>query len=327
MSLTLASRDRRSLILIVLFIIVAIAVIVGRRIASDRSTAATTTSASPGKGKSDPSPLRADADPTAIALLPKNFAYAVPGALTIATHPGALPLGDYANDGKRLIGVEPDIAGLIADALGLRLNLVAVAWADWPLGLESGKYDAVISNVTVTEERKKKFDFSSYRYDLLGIYTRADGPIQQIREPKDVAGLKVVIGASTNQDQILRRWDAQNVANGLQPVQFQYFEDEVLGRMAVISGRADVSFQPNAIGAYNARDGQVRRVGLFPGGWPESAAISVATRRDSGLAAAITQALNSQIDNGNYAKALARWDLSDEAVPHSQTNPPGLAAQ
>jgi polar amino acid transport system substrate-binding protein len=38
---------------------------------------------------------------------------------------------------------------------------VSIAWADWPLGLTSGKFDAVISNVTVTEERKLKFDFST----------------------------------------------------------------------------------------------------------------------------------------------------------------------
>lgn len=270
-------------------------------------------------------PIHAAPDPAAIALLPKDFRFAVPGALTVATTPAALPLGDYAADGATVIGIEPDIARLVAESLGLRLNLVAVAWADWPLGLDSGKYDAVISNITVTEERKKKYDFSSYRHDLLGIYTRSDGPIQAIREPRDVAGLKVVLGASTNQDQILRHWNQTNLAAGLKPVEFQYFDDAVVGRLAVITGRADVSFEPNATGAYAARDGKVRRVGLFPGGWPNAAAISVASRKDSGLAAAVTQALNTQIGKGHYASALARWNLQEEAVQRSETNPPGLA--
>ncbi|MCE4363637.1 ABC transporter substrate-binding protein [Xanthomonas hortorum] len=269
-------------------------------------------------------PLQAPPDQAAIALLPAGHRFVKPGALTVATVAAALPLGDYAADGKQVIGVEPDIARLVATALGLQLNLVPVAWADWPLGLESGKYDAVIANVTVTELRKQKFDFSSYRYDLLGIYTRSDGPIKQITRPSDVAGLKVVVGASTNQDQILRHWDARNVAAGLKPVEFQYFDDAVVGRLAVITGRADVSFEPNATGAYAARDGKVRRVGLFPGGWPQAAAISVTTRKGSGLAEAITQAINAQIDSGLYAKALARWNLAEEAVPRSQTNPPVL---
>lgn len=263
-------------------------------------------------------------DATAQALIPPGFAFVTPGTLTVATHPAQLPLADYGADSKQIIGVEPDIARLIADGLGLKLVLVPVAWPDWPLGLQSGKYDAVISNITVTEARKQKFDFSSYRFDLLGIYTRTDGPIQRIRTPADVAGLKVVLGASTNQDQILRAWDAQNIAAGLKPVEYQYFDDAVVGRLAVITGRADVSFEPNATGAYSARDGKVRRVGLFPGGWPDAAAISVTTRKGSGLAAPITAALNTQIASGTYAQALKRWNVSEEAVARSETNPPGL---
>ncbi len=268
--------------------------------------------------------LKGTFDPKAQALIPASYRFVTPGAFTVATHPGQLPLADYGADSKDVVGIEPDIARLIADGLGLKLVIVPVAWADWPLGLESGKYDAVLSNVTVTEERKKKFDFSSYRYDLLGIYTRSDGPIQKIEKPADVAGLKVVVGASTNQDQILRQWDQQNIAAGLKPVQYQYFDDAVVGRLAVITGRADVSFEPNATGAYSARDGKVRRVGLFPGGWPNAAAISVTTRKGSGLADAVTQALNTQIGSGTYAQALKRWNVAEEAVPQSQTNPPGL---
>ncbi|MEG1680302.1 MAG: transporter substrate-binding domain-containing protein, partial [Stenotrophomonas sp.] len=137
--------------------------------------------------------LHAPPNPAAIALLPKDHVLVTAGALTIATTPSALPLSDYAADGKQVIGVEPDIAKLVADALGLRLNLVPVAWPDWPLGLESGKYDAVMSNITVTESRKRKFDFSSYRYDLLGIYTRTGGPVRAVTQPRDVAGLKVIV--------------------------------------------------------------------------------------------------------------------------------------
>ena len=78
----------------------------------------------------------------------------------------------------------------------------------------SGKYDAVISNVTVTEERKEKFDFSTYRKDVLGFYVKSDSKITAIKEPKDVAGLKVITGAGTNQEKIMLEWDRQNVAAG-----------------------------------------------------------------------------------------------------------------
>ncbi len=311
----------RSTLLIVGVLVIGIAGIVYSRVrqAPDAGTVAVASLAG-----ANTAVLKGTLDPKAQALIPAGYRFVTPGTFTVATHPGQLPLADYGADSKEVVGIEPDIARLIADALGLKLVIVPVAWADWPLGLESGKYDAVLSNVTVTEERKKKFDFSSYRYDLLGIYTRSDGPIRKIEKPADVAGLKVVVGAATNQDQILRQWDQQNIAAGLKPVEYQYFDDAVVGRLAVITGRADVSFEPNATGAYSARDGKVRRVGLFPGGWPNAAAISVTTRKGSGLADAVTQALNTQIGSGTYAQALARWSVAEEAVPQSQTNPPGL---
>ena len=254
-------RPSRSTLLIVGVLVIGIAGIVYSRVRQAPEAAAVAAASLAG---TNTAVLKGTLDPKAQALIPAGYRFVTPGAFTVATHPGQLPLADYGADSKDVVGIEPDIARLIADALGLKLVIVPVAWADWPLGLESGKYDAVLSNVTVTEERKKKFDFSSYRYDLLGIYTRSDGPIQKIEKPADVAGLKVVVGASTNQDQILRQWDQQNIAAGLKPVEYQYFDDAVVGRLAVITGRADVSFEPNATGAYSARDGKVRRVGLFP---------------------------------------------------------------
>ncbi|WP_411850791.1 ABC transporter substrate-binding protein [Stenotrophomonas sp. LGBM10] len=319
-----ASRRRRlstSTVLIATVFALGVGGIVYSRVAQRGDAAAPRSQPLAG---ADAPALTGTADPQAQALLPPGFRFVTPGTLTVATHPAQLPLADYGADSRQIVGVEPDIAKLIADGLGLKLVLVPVAWPDWPLGLQSGKYDAVISNITVTEARKQKFDFSSYRFDLLGIYTRTDGPIQAVTSPADVAGLKVVVGASTNQDQILREWDRQNIAAGLKPVEYQYFDDAVVGRLAVITGRADVSFEPNATGAYSARDGKVRRVGLFPGGWPEAAAISVTTRKGSGLAEAVTHALNTQIASGTYAQALQRWNVSEEAVARSETNPPGL---
>ena len=59
---------------------------------------------------------------------------------------------------------DDDYAQLIADSLGLKLDLQPIAWADWPLGLVSGKYDAVISNVGVTEQRKEKLRAASAKF-------------------------------------------------------------------------------------------------------------------------------------------------------------------
>ncbi|ALK09789.1 ABC transporter substrate-binding protein [Blastochloris viridis] len=269
--------------------------------------------------------VRATKVDAAAKLIPTDYKFVTPGKFTVAAIPNRLPFSVLATDNKTPIGSEPDIAQLVADVLGLDLVLVPIAWADWPLGLASGKFDAVIHNVTVTEERKEKFDFSTYRKDLLGFYVSQTSKIESISNPEDITGLKIIVGAGTNQEQILLRWIEANKAKALAPTELQYYDDEVVLDLAVQSGRADAYFGPNAVSAFKAtRQNNLKLVGTFSGGWPVTAEIAVATRKGSGLADAVTAALNAQIANGNYARLLARWNLTAEAIQASQTNPPGL---
>lgn len=270
--------------------------------------------------------IRVHKSEKAVAAISPDFTFAVSGHFKVAISPDATPpLGTYATDSRTVIGSDPDIAQLIADKLGLQLELVVVAWEDWPLGLSSGKYDAVINNVTVTEQRKQKFDFSTYRQDVVGFYVKSDSSIASIKEPKDIAGLRIITSAGTNQEKIVLDWDRKNAEAGLKPVEVQYFDDEAAGNLAIQSGRADAQFDPNASLAYNAAlTGKTKLVGIVNGGWPLTAEIAVATRKDSGLAEAITIALNELIVEGDYGKALARWNLTAEGIDSSRANPPGL---
>ncbi len=260
-----------------------------------------------------------------VGLISPDFKFANPGELTVAITLGAPPLGTYATDSATPVGGDPDIASLLAEKFGLKLNLVPVAWPDWPLGVISGKYDAVISNVTVTEERKEKLDFSTYRKDVLGFYVKADSPITSIKEPKDAAGLKLITGSGTNQEKILLEWDKENQAAGLKPIEFQYYDDPAAAQLAIASGRADGEFDPNSSLAYwAATNHQTKLVGIVSGGWPLTAEIAVTTRKGAGLADAFTAAINEIIADGTYDKALKRWSLDAEEIEQSRTNPPGL---
>ncbi len=276
-------------------------------------------------GPEQPGRIRAEKDPAALATLPQGFKFVEPGVLTVAISPGGPPLGTYATDAKTLVGADPDFAQLIADSLGLKLNLVPPAWADWPLGLSSGRYDAVISNVGVTEQRKEKFDFSTYRQGLHGFFVKADSKIVGIREPKDAAGLIISVGGGTNQERILVEWSRQNVAAGLKPIELQLFDDEAARLVALRSGRADVIVQPHAQLVFvAARDKDIKRVGTLSAGWPQKSDVAIAIRKGSGLVDALTLATNDLIANGKYRQTLARWGVEEEALPRAETNPPGL---
>jgi polar amino acid transport system substrate-binding protein len=264
-------------------------------------------------------------DAKAIAAIPADFKFVTPGKLTVAVAPGGPPLAAYATDAKTVVGADADYASAIAESLGLELESVPVAWIDWPLGLASGKYDAVISNVGVTEERKEKFDFSTYRQGLHGFFVKADSGVTSIKEPKDAAGLRIIVGAGTNQERILVKWSEENEKVGLKPLELQYYDDEAASLLALQSGRADVIVQPHAQLVFIAsRDKNIKRVGTLSAGWPDRSDVAITTRKGSGLADALTIATNSLIASGDYARILDRWHLEEEALKQSETNPPGL---
>jgi len=269
--------------------------------------------------------IRTTPDAAAVKAIPATFPFAAKDELVIGMTVAFPPLGTYATDEKTIVGFDPDLAQLVADGLGRRLKIVALAWEDWPLAVQSGKVDAVLSNVTVTEQRKEKFDFSTYRRDVLGFYVASSSPIKTIREPKDVAGLRVITDSGTNQEKILLAWDKENVAHGLKPVQVQYYDDIAVRDVALRSGRADAILSVNSALAYEAAQrGGIRAVGTISGGWPIMADVAITTKKGSGLAAPLTLLLNDLIRSGKYSQVLDRWNLGSEAIDQAKTNPPGL---
>lgn len=273
--------------------------------------------------------IRAQMNRAVVMALPSGYHFVKNGTLVIGTNPFNLPISAYAADAKTIVGFDVDLAQLIADSLGRKLEIVPIAWTDWPLALDSGRFDAVISNVTVTEDRKSKFDFSTYRQDVLGFYVKNDSKITAITGPKDVAGLRIIADRGTNMEKILLAWNKENVTHGLEPLTvLSYNNDEVTKSLAIQSGGADAVFDVNSVQAYRtSRQGKTRLVGTVSGGWPRTADVAIVTRRGSGLADALSLAINDLIASGAYTLVLKKWNLGSEGISKALTNPPGLPGQ
>ncbi|WP_334150559.1 ABC transporter substrate-binding protein [Microbacterium sp.] len=262
------------------------------------------------------------------ALEASGFEPIEAGKLTVAIGAFVPPLS-YQPDGTSaatdVAGTEPNIGSLIAEGLGLEYKPQVVAWSDWPLGIQSGKYDLITSNVTVTEERKELYDFASYREDLLGFYVKADSDIDSITEAADISGLKIIVGSGTNQEQVLLRWNEELEAAGEAPAELQYYDDTAAATLALQSGRSDANFGPNATSAWAALEtGDTKLVGIVPGGWPETASIAAGTAKGNGLIEAVSIVINSLIEDGTYGDLLEEWGLESESVTESLVNPAGL---
>ncbi|MFU8926694.1 transporter substrate-binding domain-containing protein [Acinetobacter puyangensis] len=271
-------------------------------------------------------PIHAQANPDAIKLIPHDFQLAEKGYLTVAVISlVAPPLRVLASDNKTNIGADIDLARLIADSLDLKLKIVPSAWENWPLGISSGKFDVAITNITVTKERKEKFDFATYKKDLLGFYTAKKNDLKEIKDADDIAGLKIIVGAATNQEKVLLDWIADNKRKGLQPAQPVYMDDQAAAALALQSGRADATFGPIIGGAWQVANGaDIKLIGQVDGGWPKTAEIGVVVKKGNGLVNAIQAAINGVIQSGEYKQAYTRWGIQNEALEESLINPPGL---
>ncbi|AKZ60237.1 putative ABC transporter substrate-binding protein [Streptomyces ambofaciens ATCC 23877] len=243
----------------------------------------------------------------------------------VASSGSAAPLTFHATDNKTVIGVEPDLAHLVADVLGLKPRLHTVSWENIFVGLDSGKYDAGLSNITVTEERKEKYDFATYREDNLGFEAKKGSGLE-VAGPEDLAGRTVAVSSGTNQEKLLVEWSKENEKAGREPVDIKYYQNDSDTYLALQSGRIDLYLGPNPTAAYHAATtGKTEVVGTYSGaGATLQGLIAATTKKDSGLVEPLAAALNHVIDNGTYAKVLQRWGLSDETVTESRINPPGL---
>jgi polar amino acid transport system substrate-binding protein len=118
--------------------------------------------------------------------------------LIIGTDPTAPPM-ESLNPGGNLIGYDIDLGYRIADEIGMKAKFAPIAWDVLFQHLEDKKVDMIISSVTITDERKKKYAFSE-PYINAGqvIVSRKDNPITSVEK---LRGRKISAQKGTTNEQ------------------------------------------------------------------------------------------------------------------------------
>ena len=70
------------------------------------------------------------------------------------------PPMEMIDENKNLVGFDIDYMNAVAKEAGFKAVIKNTAWDGIFAGIEVGKYDAIISSVTITDKRKKAMDFS-----------------------------------------------------------------------------------------------------------------------------------------------------------------------
>ena len=80
--------------------------------------------------------------------------------ITVATDATWPPM-QFVNADQEIVGFDIDLMSAVAEAAGFQVVFQNTAWDGIFAGLANGDYDAVISLVTITEERERTMDFST----------------------------------------------------------------------------------------------------------------------------------------------------------------------
>ncbi len=165
------------------------------------------------------------------------------GKFKIGMEIGYPPMEYYDADGKTPLGFDVEMGKILASKLGLEVEFVDTAWDGIFAGLETEKYDVVISAATITPERLESMDFSkSYIGNGQAIILQKDSKLA-VSKPEDLSGLKVAYQAETTSDIFMEKMAAAGLK--FEPCEFDKvinaYDELALGRCDAVVSDALVS--------------------------------------------------------------------------------------
>jgi cystine transport system substrate-binding protein len=117
---------------------------------------------------------------------------------------GTYPPFSYVDENGKLTGFEVELSEALARELGVKAKIQPTKWDGILAALDSKRLDVVVNQVTISEERKKKYDFSE-PYTISGIQALTQKKHEgAFKTAQDLNGKKVGVGLGTNYEQWLK---------------------------------------------------------------------------------------------------------------------------
>ncbi len=102
---------------------------------------------------------------------------------------------EFENDKGEMVGIDLDLLKAIAEDQGFEYELQVLGFSAAVTSLEAGESDAVIAGMSITDERKEKYDFTTSYYDSgVGMAVLADSDIDSY---DDLTGKQVAAKIGT----------------------------------------------------------------------------------------------------------------------------------
>ncbi|KVD95714.1 cysteine ABC transporter substrate-binding protein [Burkholderia stagnalis] len=222
---------------------------------------------------------------------------------------GTYPPFNSRGTSGQLEGFDVDIANAVAGKLGVKTQFIPTEWSGIIAGLQAGKFDVIVNQVTITPQRKEALDFSQpYTYSAAQLIQRKDDK-RDFKSLDDFKGKKLGVTLGTNYDQMAR------TVPGIE-VQTYPGAPEKLRDLA--AGRIEATLDDRLMLPYMIKTSNLPlRAGAVLNGGKQEMAIPF-RKGNPKFEKAINDALTSLKQDGTLKKISMHWFGSDVTVPLAQ---------
>ena len=246
---------------------------------------------------------------------------ATEGVLVMATN-AAFPPYEF-KEGEDFAGIDVEIAGKIAEKLGLTLEIKDVEFGSIVGGVQTGKFDMGMAGMTVTDERLESVNFStSYATGIQVVIVAEDSAIKSLDDLKGDGSMKFGVQQDTTGD-IYASDTAENGGYGEENViRYKTGADAV---QALKTGKVDAVIIDNepAKSFVAANEGLT----ILDGEWTlENYAIAIA-KENTALLTAVNNALAELTADGTVASIIAKYIPASEETTDAADETTEAAAE
>jgi polar amino acid transport system substrate-binding protein len=152
--------------------------------------------------------------------------------LRVGMEPGYMPF-ELTNKKGEIIGFDVDMANSMAEAMGVELDLISTAWDGIIPALLTGKFDIIMSGMTLTQQRNMSINFAT-PYILIGQTVLLNNKFaDQVKSYEDLNDPKYTVASKlgTTGEQATKRM--------IPNAKYISYETEQEGVMEVVNGKID----------------------------------------------------------------------------------------
>lgn len=222
-------------------------------------------------------------------------------------------------DGKTVKGIDVDIAKAISEQIGVPFDWQDVKTEAALSGIQSKRYDTLLSSMTYTDKRAETYDYVTYLKAASGFLT-SPKRVGEFNSANDLCGKKIAGTRGTIQITQVEAVSEQCVADGNTAIDILTLDSDQAGILQIRQGGVDASVILGAVGSYavSQSEGAIELVpGLTIG---DSVYGIMLNKEDSELREVLQTAMTTIIKSGTYAEILKEWGVSNLALTKSLIN-------